>query len=393
MAKEFTQPTDRKVMLDRRREEKMAESAHAYVRGNTAQFYEWLIRDGGKAKIPSGPPIWICGDCHIGNLGPVANLTGEIEIQIRDLDQTVIGNPALDLIRLGLSLAMAARGSDLPGVTTAKMIEALIDAYTRTLAGRSQKVKSKQIVPIQRVMHAALRRRWRHLAEERIEDVTPQIPLGRKFWPLTREEKKGLRALFKGEKERKLIAILMAKRKAKKIKLIDAAYWMKGCSSLGRVRYAALVRANGKYRILDIKEATKAAASAAKSSDMPADYAERVVAGARSLSPFLGDRMIATTLEKRSVVVRELRPQDIKFDLSTLTQEEAVLTARLFSEVVGKAHARQMTRAERKAWAKELRTDHTTSLDAPSWLWNAVLALVSEHEASYLSHCRKFASA
>jgi len=29
----------------------------------------------------------------MGNLGPVANAAGQIEIQIRDLDQTVIGNP------------------------------------------------------------------------------------------------------------------------------------------------------------------------------------------------------------------------------------------------------------------------------------------------------------
>jgi len=37
-------------------------------------------------------------------------------IQIRDLDQTVIGNPAHDSVRLGLWLASAARGSD-PGAT------------------------------------------------------------------------------------------------------------------------------------------------------------------------------------------------------------------------------------------------------------------------------------
>jgi hypothetical protein len=66
--------------------------------GNTIRFYEWLesLKDG---TLPSGPPVWICGDCHIGNLGPLANATGRIEIQIRDLDQTVVGNPAHDLIR------------------------------------------------------------------------------------------------------------------------------------------------------------------------------------------------------------------------------------------------------------------------------------------------------
>ena len=82
----------------------MARSAHAYVRGSTATFYEWL--DAGPARLPEGPPVWICGDCHVGNLGPLADAEGRVAVQIRDLDQTVIGNPAHDLIRLGLSLAI-----------------------------------------------------------------------------------------------------------------------------------------------------------------------------------------------------------------------------------------------------------------------------------------------
>lgn len=30
--------------------------------------------------------IWICGDCHLGNLGPLAHAKGRVAIQIRDLD-------------------------------------------------------------------------------------------------------------------------------------------------------------------------------------------------------------------------------------------------------------------------------------------------------------------
>jgi uncharacterized protein (DUF2252 family) len=63
----------------------------------------------------------------------VAGADGKVEIEIRDLDQTVIGNPAHDLIRLGLSLAAAARGSDLPGVTTALMLEHMIEGYEGSL--------------------------------------------------------------------------------------------------------------------------------------------------------------------------------------------------------------------------------------------------------------------
>src|SRR5580692_825972 len=134
----------------------MAVSAHAYVRGNTLKFYEWL----GSLKrgtLPEGPPIWICGDCHVGNLGPVASAEGKVEIEIRDLDQTVMGNPAHDLIRLALSLATAARGSDLPGVTTAHMLEQMMIGYTDAFQDRpkTRLAAGKAVKPIRFVMKQA----------------------------------------------------------------------------------------------------------------------------------------------------------------------------------------------------------------------------------------------
>ena len=98
-----------------------------------------------RATLPAGPDIWICGDCHTGNLGPVADLDGEIDIQIRDLDQTVIGNPAHDMLRLGLSLAMAARSSDLPGVTTALMLEEAAAGYGLVLPGIQPEFRRKRL--------------------------------------------------------------------------------------------------------------------------------------------------------------------------------------------------------------------------------------------------------
>src|ERR1700760_1539622 len=118
--KGLVEPGKRAEVLTMRRQAKMAESAHAYVRGNTLQFYEWLKKHSAK-NIPEGPVVWICGDCHVGNIGPLADSKGRIEIQIRDLDQTVRGNPAHDLVRLALSLASMARGADLSGIATVKV--------------------------------------------------------------------------------------------------------------------------------------------------------------------------------------------------------------------------------------------------------------------------------
>ena len=107
------QPSERAAVLRVRRQLKMARSAQASVLGNGVQFYEWLEREGG--RVPEGPAIWICGDCHVGNLGPVGSAEGAVNIAIRDFDQTVISNPAHDLLRLGFSLATAARARICPG--------------------------------------------------------------------------------------------------------------------------------------------------------------------------------------------------------------------------------------------------------------------------------------
>ena len=72
---------ERQSLLRQSRNLKMAGSAHAYVRGNTLKFYEWL--NAADSTLPQGPPIWICGDCHVGNLGPIANSDDEIGIEIR----------------------------------------------------------------------------------------------------------------------------------------------------------------------------------------------------------------------------------------------------------------------------------------------------------------------
>jgi uncharacterized protein (DUF2252 family) len=169
-------PRHRQSVLNQRRTLKMARSAHAYVSGSTVQFYEWLNSTRAKS-IPQGPPIWICGDCHLGNLGPVADANGRVRIAIRDLDQTVIGNPAHDLVRLALSLATAIRGSDLPGVTTAMVLEQMALGYVEALAPRgTSKHPGKTPRAVSRILDRSYKRRWHHLAEERIEDVTPKIP-------------------------------------------------------------------------------------------------------------------------------------------------------------------------------------------------------------------------
>ena len=93
----------------------------------------------------------------------------------------------------------------------------------------------------------------------------------------------------------------------------------------------------------------------------------------------------------RSIFVRELLPQDLKLEIEQVSQEEAAMAARYLAAVVGKAHGRQMDAQTRKSWASNLQSNHSKSLDAPSWLWSSVVALIASHESAYLEHCRRYA--
>lgn len=393
-------PDDREAILDARRELKMARSAHAFVRGSTEQFYEWLTSTSA-SKIPQGPSVWICGDCHIGNLGPIGHTEGKAVVEMRDLDQTVFGNPAHDLLRLALSLAMAARSSDLPGVTTARLTEDLVLGYERAFEGE---VPSEEIgdlpPPIGMIMKRAVKRTWKHLFDERIGSKDRQIPLGRRFWRLSETEKLAVKAVVEREDIRRLVALLEERDDDTRVSFVDAAFWVKGCSSLGLWRAAALVKMTGNkkkssssYALLDLKQAIDPIAPWAKDAQETLAPAQRVVTGARKLAPALGERMLPVAILDRSVFVRELLPQDLKVELDHIAADEARQVAHYFGMVVGRAHRRQLDADATKAWAAEMASHRTKNLDAPSWLWQALTLLVALHERAYLEHCRRFALA
>ena len=172
---------------------------------------------------------------------------------------------------------------------------------------------------------------------------------------------------------------------------------MKGCSSLGRLRFAVLLGVGkshtreGGLCLMDVKEAVQAAAPRHSEATIPPDHAMRVVEGARHLSPPLGDRMLAATFLDRAVFMRELLPEDLKLEVDKISREEAMKAARYLAMVVGKAHARQMDVVARAKWRDELGRNRAVNLEAPSWLWASIVELVASHEGAYLEHCRKYA--
>ncbi|EIM99196.1 hypothetical protein WQE_20141 [Paraburkholderia hospita] len=221
--------------------------------------------------------------------------------------------------------------------------------------------------------------------------------LGKRFWPIGQKERAEIESLFQIHTLAELATGLRGRPDTGDVTVLDAAYWVKGCSSLGRLRYAVLLDVDGgaiegdDLCLIDIKEDVQAAGPHYADAVMPRDNAERVVEGARHLSPHLGERMRSATLQDRPVVLRELLPQDLKLEIEQIGPKEAMEVARYLAFVVGHAHARQMSLADRKRWISELRRTKSKSIEALTWLWKSVVELVGSHEVGYLEHCRRYA--
>ena len=388
-------PDEREPLLTERRRAKMTSSPHAYVRGSTQRFYEWLLSARGE-RLPRSPNIWIGGDCHIGNIGAIARVDGHTELERRDLDQTVIGAAAHDVVRLTLSMAMAIRASGLRGSLTLRAAEQIARGYERMLEAHVARVASPSlgVAPPQvtKLLRRAGHRSRRDLLKERVGDGV-RIPIGKRFWPLTDDELEGVEQLVASRPFQKLVTSLTSRADDAKVTLVDAAFWVKGCSSLGLWRVAIVVRVGSKSKgtlaLVDVKEARKAVAPRARGVVLDRHDGRRVVRGARALSPHLGARMMAATVRGIPVYVRELLPQDLKLELDAIEAKDVAGLAAYLGSVVGIAHARQLTRAACSEWLETFRKDPAPHSTAPAWLWSSVVDLVALHEGAYLEYCRE----
>jgi uncharacterized protein (DUF2252 family) len=174
--------------------------------------------------------------------------------------------------------------------------------------------------------------------------------------------------------------------------VVDIAFRIAGTSSLGAFRAAALVQVGDSsetesFRILDIKEVLAAKGERETLARSPEDGADRVLAGARMLCPLVGERMIPATVLDHRVLVRELLPQEAKLCLIGLREAEIEPVGEYLGRVVGRAHARQLSPADTKAYARSMQL--LRDKPPPAWLWDVCVELTSLHEAAYLRHCRE----
>ena len=182
-------------------------------------------------------------------------------------------------------------------MATAKMLEQLTEGYQQALAGPSADLGEKPDC-VRLIMRKAVKRTWGQLAKSDWRIRGPLFPWENHSgpYPLARGSKSSNSFRPNRCDDSQLRCVIA---KIAPAELLDAVYWVKGCSSLGRLRVAVLLGVGndldeeGAFVSWIYKEAIPAVAPHGSSADIPEDDAVRVVSGACHLSPALGKRMLA----------------------------------------------------------------------------------------------------
>jgi uncharacterized protein (DUF2252 family) len=326
--------------LFERKVARLGPSPHAFLRGSAPLFAEILAARPDLAAGPAGDG-WIVGDMHLENVGAYRTDADDVVFGINDFDDATIAPLRLDVLRLSTSVLLAGRGFRASGAESVALVEHLVGAYLRALAGGAppapadlvhdlvQKVKArskKDLLDARAPADARGKRRF--VRGERYLDLPPDVEA----------RVPALLAAY--------VAALgdRAPGKAGEWKIEDAAQRVAGNGSLGVLRLALLVRDHaGDERLVELKECRASSMEAAFPSPAGrwSNPAERVVHGARALLPAPPRHLAAVQAEGRSLAGRRLFPQEDKLALDTMRTGAALSgLVQQIGDLLGRAHAR-----------------------------------------------------
>ncbi len=291
---------------------RMRSSPFVFLRGTAHLFYEDLPR---RSPLNGAPRTWICGDLHLENFGGYIAAGGREYFDISDFDETARAPVSWELIRLCVSLLLAASAIGMKKSESEALIGRCLDGYAATFANR-------RIGPIdEKTSQPDLRRFLRNLSSNHHAAFLKARTIGKGATRRLRILKdKALPA--RPAEIRRLMRWWKQHRRDPMIRhfgeLLDVARRVTGTGSLGVHRYALLVATGAEARLLELKEAVPAAmillhCAPANPWSSEAARVTLVQHRAQAAAPRL---LSAVEIDKRSFILRELHPGDDKLTVA-----------------------------------------------------------------------------
>lgn len=306
-----TANTSRNTQLLVRKYNRMAEGLYLFFRATSCIFY----RDFAQYFSTNDPTrVWGCGDLHLQNFGTYKANNRLVYFDINDFDDALLLPVTWELGRMLTSIHIAADELGLEKNESHILVKAFLENYNKTLLG------GKPIDIERRSTTGMLKTFFEHLEKRRrrdfIKERTIKTESDRK---LNLDTGKVLAVIpqQRAEVEKYLQRWLVQHPNPFFQRICDVGIRLTGTASLGLERYVILVESlKEKMYLLDLKEARSPSLTPFVSLSQPTwpTEAARIVSIQGRVNNVLPTLLSAVDFSDKSFVLKELQPEQDKFD-------------------------------------------------------------------------------
>jgi uncharacterized protein (DUF2252 family) len=303
----------------------MRDNAFAFLRGTCHLFYRGLPRD---KVLVRAPLAWSCGDLHLQNFGSYKGDNRLAYFDLNDFDEAALAPCSWDLLRLLVSVQVAADVLNLRAARAGKLCRACLRAYADVITdGKARWIEQETAQGLVGALLKRLRKRTRRALLAR--RTTLRASGGRR---LRIDGRHALPASAQARaRVRQLVAAVARKQKRTRfLRVLDVARRIAGTGSLGVERYVVLVEGKGSpdgNYLLDLKQARPSALCTQLAAPQPKwkSEAHRVIAVQQRMQAIPMAFLTPVRRGKQSYVLRELQPAEDRVELAAAALDRAAL--------------------------------------------------------------------
>lgn len=373
--------TRQRPWLLERKNQRMAASSFAFLRGTAPFFYDLLSREPWLAQGPSVDG-WIAGDLHLENFGAFRTTSTppksagqgssgpEVVFDINDFDEASQGPLHLDLLRLATSVLLAVKGHRQgDGV---QLITGLVETYSDAfLLGKKPSSPPKVV---RRLVESAEANTTKKMLARLLDEDGMFRHEGNLLKPSEDEKRRAELAFRRYAQE-------MAAGDPEylaRLEIRDVAFRVAGTGSLGVERYAILTQGKGGKDggwLFDMKEQPVCSLAVLLGPSQQAP-AQRVLEGMQACLAATTRMLGVTEMDGRSMLVRRLSAQEDKLVIAEVAHEDLAPLLQYLAVCVAAAHRRGVFGG---AWNKREREE----------LVDRAILMASFHEAAWRIFLRR----
>lgn len=308
-----TSNAGRSTLLLERKYDRMSEGLYLFFRATSSIFYE----DFAKHFTTTDPTsVWGCGDLHLQNFGTYKAENRLVYFDINDFDDALLLPATWELSRMLTSIYLAGEELDLEKNECDTLSKAFLNSYTQTLSlGKPIDIERRTTTGMLKDFMENLEKRRR---KDLIKERTVKVETGRKLnldtgkvLPITDEQRTKVEKLLKDWPQQHPNPFFSS--------ICDIGTRVTGTASLGLERYVVLVESpKEKLYLLDLKEARHSTLALLTPLQQPVwpTEAARIVTIQSRVNNVLPTLFSAVVSDNQSFVLKELQPEQDKFDFN-----------------------------------------------------------------------------